>query len=45
MTISIILSIIINFLAFIRPILVILGCLIITMIWVIPSKKAEKCDE
>lgn len=42
---TIVLSIFVNFLAFISPLLVLLGCLIISIMWVIPSKKAEKCSD
>lgn len=45
MPLTIVLSIFVNFLAFISPILVLLGCLVISIMWVIPSKKAEKCSE
>lgn len=45
MSLTIVLSILVNFLAFISPILVLLGCLIISIMWVIPSKKAEQCSD
>lgn len=45
MTLTVVLSIFVNLLAFISPILVLLGCLGISIMWIIPSKKAEQCSE
>lgn len=45
MTLTVVLSVFVNLLAFISPILVLLGCLVISIMWIIPSKKAEQCSE